>query len=77
MFRFSATAAHCLNNDQHLRKMVAERGVKVEAGATVTRIAADGVTFTRSGEEVTISCDTVLNAVGFRPNNKKRRFSKD
>ncbi|MDO4806703.1 MAG: NAD(P)/FAD-dependent oxidoreductase [Coriobacteriales bacterium] len=60
------TAAHCLNNDQHLRKMVAERGVKVIADAKVTNIAADSVTYQKGGETCTLACDTVLNAAGFR-----------
>lgn len=64
------TAAHCLNNDQHLKKMVKERGVKVEAGAKVTKIAADGVTYEKDGQTFTIPCDTVLNAVGFRSNDQ-------
>lgn len=64
------TAAHCLNNDQHLRKMVAERGVKTEAGAKVLNITADSVTFEKDGETKTISCDTVLNAAGFKANNQ-------
>lgn len=64
------TAQHCLNNDQHLRKMVKERGVKVEAGAKVTEITPTSVTFERDGEVITIECDTILNAVGFRPNNQ-------
>lgn len=64
------TANHCLNNDQHLKKMVKDRGVKVEANAAVTEIAADHVLFTRDGEEINVPCDTVLNAVGFKPNNQ-------
>ena len=64
-----AAANHCLNNDQHLRKMVKDRGVKVVAGAKVTNIAPDSVTYEKDGETVTIACDTVLNAAGFRANN--------
>ena len=64
-----AAANHCLNNDQHLRKMVKDRGVKVVAGAKVTNIASDSVTYEKDGETVTIACDTVLNAAGFRANN--------
>jgi len=61
-----ATANHCLNNDQHLRKMVKERGVKVVADAKVTDIAAGGVTYEKDGETVTIPADCVINAAGFR-----------
>lgn len=64
------TANHCLNNDQHLKGMVKDRGVKVEANAKVTKITANSVTFEREGEEITIECDTILNAVGFKANNQ-------
>ena len=64
------TANHCLNNAQHLRKMVKDRGVKVEANAKVTNITPTSVTFERDGQTMTLECDTVLNAVGFRPNNQ-------
>ena len=62
-------ANHCLNNDQHLRKMVKDRGVKVVAGAKVTNITPDSVTYEKDGETFTIACDTVLNAAGFRAND--------
>ena len=64
------TAAHCLNNDQHLRRMVADRGVKVAAGAKVTAITPDSVTYEKDGETITLACDTVLNAAGFKANNQ-------
>lgn len=64
------TAQHCLNNDQHLKKMVKERGVKVEANAKVTEITDHSVTFERDNEVITIECDTILNAVGFKANNQ-------
>lgn len=64
------TAQHCLNNDQHLKKMVKERGVKVEANAKVTEITDHSVTFERDGEVIVVECDTILNAVGFRSNNQ-------
>ena len=65
-----AAAAHCLNNDQHLRKMVADRGVKVIAGAKVTNISDNGVIYEKDGKSETIPCDTVLNAAGFKVNNQ-------
>ncbi|MBR5048991.1 MAG: FAD-dependent oxidoreductase, partial [Erysipelotrichaceae bacterium] len=64
------TAAHCLNNDQHLRKMVKERGVKVAAGAKVLKITDNSVVYEKDGETRTIECDTVLNAAGFKANNQ-------
>lgn len=63
-------AAHCLNNDQHLRNMVKDRGVKVAAGAKVTNITPDSVTYEKDGETITLACDTVFNAAGFKANNQ-------
>jgi len=71
------TAAHCLNNDQHLRKMVKDRGVKVEADARVLKITDEGVTYEKDGETKTIACDTVLNAAGFKPNNQLEDLLED
>ena len=71
------SAAHCLNNDQHLKKMVKDRGVKVAADAKVTKITADSVTYEKDGETVTIECDTVLNAAGFKPNNQLEDLLED
>lgn len=65
-----AAAQHCLNNDQHLKSLVKERGVKVVAGATVKKITPESVIYEVNGETAEIACDTVLNAVGFRPNNQ-------
>lgn len=65
-----AVANHCLNNDQHLRRLVSDRGVEVIADAKVVEIAQDSVTYEKEGQTYTIPCDTVLNAAGFRPNNQ-------
>ena len=54
--------------------MVKDRGVKVEANAKVTNITPTSVTFERDGKTMTLECDTVLNAVGFRPNNQLEDF---
>ena len=50
--------------------MVKDRSVKVEANDKVTNIKPTSVTFERDGQTMTLECDTVLNAVGFRPNNQ-------
>lgn len=65
-----ALANHCLNNDQHLRNMIKNRGVNVVTGAKVTKITDDSITYEKDGEVHTVSCDTVLNAAGFKPNNQ-------
>lgn len=64
------SAAHCLNNDQHLRNMVKDRGVRVAAGAKVTKITPDSVTYEKDGETIVLTCDTVFNAAGFKANNQ-------
>ena len=71
------TAAHCLNNDQQLRNMVRDRGVKVAAGAKVTNITADSVTYEKDGQTVIIPCDTILNAAGFQANNQLEDLLED
>ena len=71
------TAAHCLNNDQQLRNMVRDRGVKVAADAKVTNITADSVTYEKDGQTVTIPCDTILNAAGFQANNQLEDLLED
>ncbi|MDI9591270.1 MAG: NAD(P)/FAD-dependent oxidoreductase [Acidobacteriota bacterium] len=63
-------SAECLNNDQHLRKMVAQRGVRVVAGARVTAVTADSLTYEKDGETVTLACDCVLNAAGFKASDQ-------
>ncbi len=65
-----ALANHCLNNDQHLKNLVKERNVNVVASATVTEITKTSITYTKDDKTVTIPCDTVINAAGFRPNNQ-------
>ena len=72
-----AVANHCLNNDQHLRKLVKTSGVNVIAGAKVTKVASDSVTYEKDVETFTIPCYTVVNAVGFRANNQLEDFLLD
>ncbi len=64
------TAQHCLNNDQHLKNMIKERGINVVADASVTKITDSEVTYTKDGETFTVPCDSVINAAGFRPNDQ-------
>lgn len=64
------TAAHCLNNDQQLRNMVRDRGVKVKADAKVINITSDRLTYEKDGESFSIPYDTIFNAAGFKSNNE-------
>jgi len=63
------TADHCLNNDLALRDMLKERGVGIVAGAKVTEITADSLTYEKDGKIETIPCDNTIIAVGYKPNN--------
>ena len=63
------TANHCRNNDQALRDMLTERGVKVAASAKVIGITPDSLTYEKDGKKVKIPCDTVVIAAGYRSNN--------
>lgn len=65
-----ATADHCLNNDQALRAMLAERNVPAICGAKVTCITPESVTYVKDEKEVTIACDTVMIAAGYKANNQ-------
>ncbi|WP_296877063.1 NAD(P)/FAD-dependent oxidoreductase [Thomasclavelia sp.] len=65
-----AIANHCLNNDQHLRNMLKECKVEVIGNAKVTKITDNTLVYQKDGNEYTLTCDTVLNAAGFKPNNQ-------
>lgn len=65
-----AIANHCLNNDQHLRNMLKECMVEVIGNAKVTKITDNTLVYQKDGNEYTLTCDTVLNAAGFKPNNQ-------
>lgn len=65
-----AIANHCLNNDQHLRNMLKECKVEVIGDAKVTKITDNTLVYQKDGNEYTLTCDTVLNAAGFKPNNQ-------
>ena len=64
------TAANCLNNDQQLRNMVRDRGVKVKADAKVINITSDRITYEKDGESFSIPYDTIFNAAGFKSSNE-------
>lgn len=61
---------HCLNNDQALRQMVDDCKINIAAKATVTKIEDNQVTYIQGGKEYVVACDTVVNAAGFKPNNR-------
>ena len=63
------TANHSRNNDQALRDMIKERKIKIAAPAKVKKITKDGVVYEKDGKDEVVSCDTVILAAGFKPNN--------
>ena len=71
------TAQHCLNNDQHLRRLVKDRNVETVGNAKVIAISNNSVTYEKDGQTYVIACDTIINAVGFRPNNELENLLED
>ena len=71
------TAQHCLNNDQHLRRLVKDRNVETVGNAKVIAISNNSVTYEKDGQTYVIACDTINNAVGFRPNNELENLLED
>ena len=62
-------ANHCRNNDQALRAMLAKRGVNIVAHARVKKITSDSVIYEKDGKTLTIPCDTVVIAAGYKSRN--------
>ncbi len=65
-----AVAEHCLNNEQALRALIAERNIKVIGNAKVAKITTDGITYEKDSTNHDLECDTVIIAAGLRANNK-------
>lgn len=64
------TADHCLNNDLHLRALIAKSGINLETKSKVTSIDSNYVEFEKDGKFNRIECDTVVLACGYKPNNE-------
>ena len=64
------TADHLFNNDQALRRLVADSNIEVHCSSKVTAISDDGVTFEQNGKTEFLSADHIIVASGFRPNNE-------
>ena len=59
------TADHCKNNDQALRAMLAERGIKKVCSAKVTEITSEGVCYEDAeGNAQMVPADTVIISAG-------------
>ncbi|HEX3023135.1 MAG TPA: NAD(P)/FAD-dependent oxidoreductase [Lachnospiraceae bacterium] len=72
-----AISEHCLNNDQALRTIIKERNIGVVGNARVTKITSNGIQYTKDGQECSLSCDTVIIAAGYRPNNQLEQELED
>ena len=57
-------------NEQNLRYLVSQSGIDIRCGARLTEILDDGVIALINGEPVTIPCDSVVFAAGYRASHK-------
>ena len=64
------TANHLFNNDQSLRQMVKDSGTYLCMNAKVIKITANGVEYEQAGVSRSITCDTVVLAIGYVSNNE-------
>ena len=62
------TAKHSLNNDQALRKLIAESKVKLLTGTRLIQGEEGAVTIEKDGKKETIPCDTLVLALGYVSN---------
>ncbi|MGI6175716.1 MAG: FAD-dependent oxidoreductase [Christensenellales bacterium] len=62
------TVKHSLNNDQALRKMIADSNIKVLTKTCLVQGTDDGVIIEKDGKQETIPCDTLVAAVGYVSN---------
>lgn len=60
-------AKHNENNDQHIKKLVADAGVNCYTGAAVTNVTENSLTFKKDDKETTLDCDVVILAAGYKP----------
>ena len=47
-----------------------DRDVETIGNAKVISISNNSVTYEKDGQTYVVACDTIINAVGFRPNNE-------
>lgn len=62
------TVKHALNNDQALRRLIAESKVKILTGTRMIQGQEGGVIIEKDGKKETIPCDTFVIAVGYISN---------
>lgn len=62
------TASHFVANDQNLRYLVQQSGLKILSSAKLTEIMDDAILYEKDGQLQKVSCDSVVFAVGFRSN---------
>lgn len=65
------TVQHLFNNDQALRQMIEDAGIKTLLGAKVTKITEDGVEYQDAeGKTGVVKADKVLISVGYQSNDE-------
>ena len=65
------TVQHLFNNDQALRQMIQDAGIKTILGAKVTKITEDSVEYEDAdGKKGTVKADKVLISVGYKSNDE-------
>ena len=65
------TVQHLFNNDQALRQMIQDAGIKTILGAKVTKITEDSVEYEDAdGKKGAVKADKVLISVGYRSNDE-------
>ncbi len=62
------TVKHSLNNDMAIRTMLKESDIEVLTGTKMVQGVENGVLVEKDGESKTISCDTLVTAVGYASN---------
>lgn len=63
------TVKHALNNDQALRKLIAESKIKILTGTRMIQGQEGGIKIEKDGKKETIPCDTLVIAVGYTSNS--------
>ena len=70
MDRIMARGGSFVANEQNLRYLVSHSDIDIRCSARLTEILDDGVVAVIDGENVTIPCDSVVFAAGYRANHK-------
>ena len=67
MDRLMATGDQCLNNDLDIRRMLDMSSINIMTSAKLAEAEAEAVCVEKDGNKVSVPCDTVVIAVGRKP----------